>query len=368
MAFCAGGASRRMSSVKLRMDSSVIRTRSVAKCFLCGTVGEVFYSEMRDRSFGAPGEWNLRRCPRLACGLTWLDPQPTEEDIGKAYATYYTHDQPAPGANLFRDAVFGVWRSYLRVRYGYRQGVGPAWRAIFSPLALLHPGGPDELDSAAMYLPAPTAPARVLDVGCGSGVLLARMKALGWEASGVEVDPGGVAAALARGVTVHQGQLADAKFPAGHFDAVHSAHVIEHVYDPMSLLRECFRILKPGGTLVILTPNTWSWGHKKFGRAWLNLDPPRHLILFNAPTLRAAAEKQGFVITRLDSTARSAWVYGALSRQIARTGRGEMSELGKTANLLYGVFFQLAERVRRWFDPDAGDELLLIARKPSGSN
>jgi 2-polyprenyl-3-methyl-5-hydroxy-6-metoxy-1,4-benzoquinol methylase len=267
---------------------------------------------------------------------------------------------------LVRDSVYAVWNSYLRVRFGYRQGAGPEWRTVFSPLALLHPGGLDELDSAAMYLPAPHGEAKVLDVGCGSGVLLARMKSLGWETEGVEIDPGGVEAARARGVTVHQGQLADAQFPDNHFDAVHSAHVIEHVYDPVALLRECFRILKPGGRLVVITPNTQGWGHRLFGRAWLNLDPPRHLILFNARTLRVAAEKQGFTIKRLDSTVRSAWVYGALSRRIYRTGRGEMSQLGKPVSLAYGILCQLRERVRRWFNREAGDELLLIARKPNG--
>lgn len=345
------------------MESVQIKTQPVPKCFLCGTPGEALYSGMRDRSFGAPGEWSERRCPKPDCGLIWLDPQPTPEDIGKAYQTYYTHNQPAPGTSLIRDSVYAVWRSYLRVRLGYKTGVGPAWRAIFSPLALLHPGGVDELDSAAMYLHAPTSTARVLDVGCGSGVLLARMKSLGWEVQGVEVDPGGVAGARARGVSVHQGQLTDAKFPNNHFDAVHSAHVIEHVYDPVALLRECFRILKPGGKLVILTPNTDSFGHNHFGSAWLNLDPPRHLILFNKATLRRAAEQQGFAIQRLDSTVRSAWVYGTLSRLIRQTGRGEMAALGKPVCLIHGILFQLRERMLKWFNPDAGDELLLIATK-----
>ena len=345
------------------MKATDINTCPAPKCFLCGTTGELLYSGMRDRSFAAPGEWSERRCPKPGCGLIWLDPQPTPEDIGKAYQTYYTHDQPTPGTSLLRDAVYGVWQSYLRVRLGYKHGVGPPWRAIFCPLALLHPGGLDELDSAAMYLHAPTSPARVLDVGCGSGVLLARMKSLGWEAQGVEVDPGGVAAARARGVQIHQGQLTDAKFPDNHFDAVHSAHVIEHVHDPVVLLRECFRILKPGGKLVIITPNTASFGHRHFGSAWLNLDPPRHLILFNKQTLRSVAEKQGFVVERLDTTVRSAWVYGTLSRQIQRTGRGEMSDLGRPACLIHGVIFQLRERVLKWFNRESGDELLLVATK-----
>lgn len=343
--------------------SDSIQTQPVPNCLLCGAAGTVLYSAMRDRNYAAPGEWTERQCPDPKCGLIWLDPQPTPADIGKAYQTYYTHNQPAPAPSFVRDAVYGVWRSYLGVRFGYRKGVGPAWCKIFSPFALLHPGGLDELDSAAMYLQAPTSPARVLDVGCGSGVLLARMQSLGWEAQGVEVDPGGVAAARARGVSVHQGQLADAKFPNNHFDAVHSAHVIEHVHDPVGLLRECFRILKPGGKLVIITPNTASFGHKHFGAAWLNLDPPRHLMLFNQYNLRRAAEQQGFVVQRMDSTIRSAWVYGTLSREIQRTGRGEMAALGKPACLIFGVIFQLRERVLRWFNREAGDEVLLIATK-----
>jgi hypothetical protein len=68
-------------------------------------------------------------------------------------------------------------------------------------------------------------------------------------------------------------------------------------------------------------------------------------------------------VRRLDSTVRSAWVYGALSQCIRRTGRAEMSELGKPANLLRGVLFQWRQRWALRGDPQAGDELLLIAEK-----
>jgi 2-polyprenyl-3-methyl-5-hydroxy-6-metoxy-1,4-benzoquinol methylase len=343
-----------------------IRTRPAPQCLLCGASGRPLYQAMADRSYAAPGQWSWLKCPTPSCGLVWLDPVPIEEDIGKAYQGYYTHSQPEPGPSFVRDTCWAVWHSYLGARFGYTQGVGPKWRRLFAPLALLHPGGRDELDAAAMHLPAPTHPGRVLDVGCGSGVLLARMQALGWQAEGVELDPDGVKAARARGVPVRQGTLQQQAFTGNYFDAVHSAHVIEHVYDPVSLLRECQRILKPGGTLVVLTPNIESRGHKEFGSAWLNLDPPRHLVLFSSTTLRRAAEQAGLTVQHLDSTVRSAWVYGALSDCIRRTGRAEMSELGKAGNLLRGVFYQLRQRVALRRDPNAGDELRLIATKAKG--
>lgn len=344
-------------------DVQPIRTRPAPHCLLCGAHGELLYQGMTDRSYAAPGVWHIRKCATADCGLAWLDPVPIEEDIGKAYQGYYTHSQPEPGPSLVRDLVWGIWHAYLGKRFGYTQGVGSPWRRVAAPLALLHPGGRDELDSAAMYLPAPGKPARVLDVGCGSGVLLARMKALGWEVEGVEIDPDAVEAGRRRGVPVRLGSLQAQKYPDDSFDAVHSAHVIEHVHDPAALLKECHRVLKPGGTLVILTPNMASWGHRKFGQAWLNLDPPRHLVLFSTAPLRRLAEKAGFEVLKLDSTVRSAWVYGALSDCIRRSGRAEMSELGKPANLARGMLFQLAERRRATHDPRAGDELRLVATK-----
>ena len=157
--------------------------------------------------------------------------------------------------------------------------------------------------------------ARVLDVGCGSGVVLARMKSFGWETCGVEVDLNAVNAARARGLDIRHGQLAEINFPENHFDAVHLSHVIEHVYDPAALLRECHRVLKPGGTFIMLTPNTAS-GHRRFKSAWLNLDPPRHLILFNRRNFRSLAEAAGFKIVPADTSVRNAWVWGGLSRAI----------------------------------------------------
>ncbi len=359
---------RRSLSYKVMISSQTstaqIGTRQVERCLLCGGPGRVLYEKMRDRFLVVGGEWSWCRCQNEQCGLVWLDPVPVEEDLGKAYQGYYTHAQPEPGARLVRNVCWAIWHSYLGRRFGYTRGVGPAWLRVFAPLALLHPGGREELDAAAMYLPAPNGPARLLDMGCGSGVMLARMQALGWETEGFDQDPEAAAAARGRGVKVRVGTLQQQGYPADYFDAVHSAHVLEHVYDPVALFREAFRILKPGGTMVTLTPNIESLGHRQYGPSWLNLDPPRHLVLFSLQTLARAAEQAGFRVGKLNTTVRNAWVYGVLSETIQRTGRGDMSQLGKPASLLRGIRYQLRERRALRHDPKAGDELRLIAVKP----
>jgi 2-polyprenyl-3-methyl-5-hydroxy-6-metoxy-1,4-benzoquinol methylase len=214
-----------------------------------------------------------------------------------------------------------------------------------------------------MHLPAPEKTARVIDVGCGSGVLLARMKRLGWEVEGTDVDAGAVKATQARGIRCTQGDLSALNFPADHFDAVHSSHMLEHVSDPLALLRECHRILKPNGRFVCLTPNVTSWGHHYFGPSWLCLDPPRHLHLFTPVAIRKAAEQAGFSIIRLETTARTAWVYGAMSFRIRKTSRSSIAELNNPLSLLKGIAYQLRQRAALRWNATAGDELLLVATK-----
>ena len=72
-------------------DAKHIRSAPALSCCLCGRAGQFLYSAQPDRLFGAAGSWNLKQCSNRVCGLIWLDPMPLAEDIGKAYASYYTH-------------------------------------------------------------------------------------------------------------------------------------------------------------------------------------------------------------------------------------------------------------------------------------
>jgi hypothetical protein len=79
------------------IQNSGIRVRPSPFCTMCGRRGEPLYHGLIDRVFDTPGRWNLKRCPDSACGLLWLDPIPVAEDIGKAYANYFTHNPVSDG-------------------------------------------------------------------------------------------------------------------------------------------------------------------------------------------------------------------------------------------------------------------------------
>jgi 2-polyprenyl-3-methyl-5-hydroxy-6-metoxy-1,4-benzoquinol methylase len=70
--------------------------------------------------------------------------------------------------------------------------------------------------------------------------------------------------------------------------------VIEHVPDPASLLKECRRVLRPGGKLVVATPNCKSLGHSLFKENWRGLEPPRHLQILSPLALRRFLSEAGF--------------------------------------------------------------------------
>ena len=99
------------------VDNGGIRVVEAAACPLCGASGRVRYSQLRDRSWSAPGTWSFREC--VACGHLWLDPCPVAEEIGRLYASYYTHGVER-GSPLQGDGFWPRCRRGVLEAYGYR--------------------------------------------------------------------------------------------------------------------------------------------------------------------------------------------------------------------------------------------------------
>jgi len=136
---------------------------------------------------------------------------------------------------------------------------------------------------------------RLLDVGCATGFLLDEARKRGWETEGVELSE--FASAYARKelkLSVFNGTLREAKYPDGHFDAVVMDDVIEHVGDPEIEMKEVHRILRPGGVVILHTPNADSPWYAVMGKHWIHLKPGQHLYFFSPRTLTTLMKRVGF--------------------------------------------------------------------------
>jgi SAM-dependent methyltransferase len=336
-----------------------------SSCTRCSHAGELLYADLRDRLFGVEGVWSLWKCP--GCDQVWLDPQPAASEIAGLYRDYYTHDD-AVELSLFRRAVL---RGIPAAVFGYADAVtDPAERALGRLLSLLGPLR-ETARHGLMWLPGECR-GKLLDVGCGSGLFLKHMQALGWEVSGVEPDRN--AAQIAREALVHgdvvAGELHQAEFAPESFDAVTLSHVIEHVPDPDDALAICHRLLRPGGRLVLSTPNSESLGVRRFGRSWLHWDPPRHLQLFNPRTLPQLVSSAGLEIESLDTSTNSAhfiWVTSSLIERQGSLPGIDLSPAGVALWLQSLVYWAVEFLLTRLGRP-CGEELILVARKAPRSN
>src|SRR5437667_328207 len=130
---------------------------------------------------------------------------------------------------------------------------------------------------------------------CGNAaarpVWTTRDRALG--VPGIETDAAAAEKARQFADTVWTGDALSAPFPPGQFDVVSAFHVLEHVPDPVTLVRRMLDWLAPGGLLIIEVPNAGGFGASVFGSAWSRLELPRHLSHFTTASLARTVQQAG---------------------------------------------------------------------------
>jgi SAM-dependent methyltransferase len=198
------------------------------------------------------------------------------------------------------------------------------------------------------------------------------MRTLGWVVEGVEVDPAACRhARKTHGLTVHEGTLESRGYPNDGFDAIVINHVIEHVFDPVGLLKECHRVVKSDGRVVVITPNAGSWARQKFQESWRGLEPPRHIHIFSSKPLKTCAGMGGFETVTLASTPANAEYFISSSLAIRNSGEDRLIDpavrgrgvvqavIRKSKHFAYSLF-----EYHLWkSNPEIGEELVMICHK-----
>ena len=342
-----------------RNHAAFITVARQEMCPVCRQSGSALYSDLKDLFSGVEGRWAMRACSR--CRIAWLTRKPPKSDFAKLYRNYFTHSMEGPGPvpGPIREKIKNAALARL---LGRPPGAAPRIVRIAGILATLIPRYRELLLASIQWL-AGMENGTLLDVGCGDGTFLKRMRDLGWSVRGIDPDRQAVQRARENfALDVVAARLEEHRFRDDFFDAVVVSHVIEHVHDPVSLLTECRRILKPGGKIVLLTPNYVGLQRRWLGRSWIGLDCPRHLFLFSRRSLGRCSEIAGLRVVTLRTTARAAKIFWLLSR--ARTSAGWPTPQRKPPGLrIEAFFYDWIERAALLFWPDAGAEILLIAGK-----
>lgn len=233
----------------------------------------------------AEGErFQMVRCRH--CGLIYLNPRPSEEELAPYYGEGY---QPFGKRS---SPIMNSWRRAM-----VRRDI----KAL------------SQLDGEGV---------RVLEIGCATGEYLALLQEESdWEVVGLERSPFAVRQAKERGeLIVLEGTVETVKFSEGSFNVVIFRHLLEHLPDPRGFLGEVRRLLKPGGLCLLVVPDMGSWEARLFGASWYDLDPPRHFYHFSTETIRALLRTQKFDICSLShSYVPNGWI-GSISRLLRRRG------------------------------------------------
>jgi SAM-dependent methyltransferase len=163
---------------------------------------------------------------------------------------------------------------------------------------------------------------QLLEIGSFCGIFLDRIRAEGWDVTGLEPDAAVADYSRRRyNLNIVGGILPNPAFADKSFDAVMMLHVIEHMPDPSENLREIHRILKPGGFLVVETPRFDSMMFKLLGRHERSIQNCNgHIYFFTVPSLKKMFEKNGFQVEKVEFVGRTLtldrfiWNLGLMTR------------------------------------------------------
>lgn len=233
-------------------------------CVLCG--GRRFEPLHR---WEVGDAWNPASIPiavwKCECELVFLYPVPTPDQLPEQ----------------------GDWWSAQRKRPKRRR----AWKALRQRVRRWILGSSQSRLISATRRAMPEG--RLLDVGCGTGSLL-NLALPHYDCVGLEPSSRAAEVVRSAGIPVQEAMIEDADFPEASFDVVTMDAVIEHLRDPVEVLRGVNALIRPGGVIVLKTPKFGGPAYRMHGAAWNGFRHGYHTFLFTGATLSRTMEAAGF--------------------------------------------------------------------------
>ena len=234
----------------------------MASCILCGETGSF-------RPRGAKGGYGIEECP--SCRLVQLVPTPTVETLRALYeGDAYFDGEAGTGYSEYEEQE----QEYLAT---FREDVRRIRQFV--------------------------SHGRILEVGCGYGYFLQCALDAGYDAYGIDLSPSAIKWAATRHPgRVFCGLLEEVPgIQEQQYDVIFGSHLIEHLTTPGDFLASASRLLKPGGLVVLVTPNIKSVLSRVSGSRWVSYKIPEHVSYYDPGTITTLLNRSGYTVRTVDS-------------------------------------------------------------------
>ncbi|MEO0072646.1 MAG: class I SAM-dependent methyltransferase [candidate division WOR-3 bacterium] len=271
------------------------------------------------------GDFKIVKCKN--CGLVYTNPRLSCADLNQLYNDHYFRSQ--------NPLTLG-YENYLNDAENIIKTFQKRWALIERHLT--------------------TNGRRILDIGCAYGFLLNYLQKKGYETYGIELSKNAADYAIRNfKLKVFTKQLREIKFEDNYFDVITIWDVIEHFPNPKLELLEIKRILKPGGILSVITPDSGSFQARFWGGRWVEyLRPAEHLYFFSKKILIKKISELGFDVITIGTAGKFVSIRFVLDRLKA------YNKFLFTAIEKIGSYLKINEKI---FYVDPKDKMFINFRK-----
>jgi 2-polyprenyl-3-methyl-5-hydroxy-6-metoxy-1,4-benzoquinol methylase len=275
----------------ISVDLQPPATPKAGACLLCGAGLVQTETGLFDTRFGIDGIYSFARCQ--TCELEQIQPLPTGAHLKHLYESHYN---------------FGSEKGtlYTKLRERFLSSFAYQWWCRLDGDISFH---------------TRVGKGRLLDVGCNEGRGLRIYSRHGFQAEGLELNETAAGVARRAGFAVETVSLSEFQ-PRALYDVVILSNVLEHALNPVDMLKDVARLLKPRGQVWVSCPNGKSWMRNIFRSSWINWHIPFHISQFSTATLNKVLTQAGFKTVESTQITPALWVASSvIAALFAKEGR-----------------------------------------------
>jgi SAM-dependent methyltransferase len=317
------------------------------QCRICGDSGEHTVYEVKELMLGLRDQHQYFQCNH--CGCLQITQVPANLPDYYPAENYYSYDAPATGGGLKQQLI------KLRDRY--------AVTGKSLPGQILHTLMPNDKLTTLRPLKL-TRQSRILDVGCGAGILLNSLRNIGFHNT-LGIDPFNQQdIQYSNGLKIEKRDIFSEE---GQWDVIMFHHSFEHLPEQQHTLKKAFDQLTAGGTALLRVPTVSSYAWQHYGVNWSQLDAPRHLFLHSVNSIKSLAAQSGFTVENIvyDSNAFQFWGSEQYEQDIPLRSENSWAENPEKSPFTAKDIKTFEKRSRELNALNQGDQAAFYLRKPA---